>query len=444
MQFQNYINKLPILNLQSQNALWLLLEQAFKMLTGFTVGIWVTRYLGPEQYGLLSYANSLTGIIGTIVPLGLIGYIVRQLVRENKNQNKILGTTFVLRLTGGICGLLVILLITLFNNQSFSANGILLIVSWQLIFQSFDTIDLFFQSRSQNIYSVLSRCIPLLLFSIIRIFIVIFDWGLISITLTYTLELLFGGFSLIYFYKKQNNTITNWKYNNELAKLYLKNTLPLIFSSFTAMLYLKVDQLMLKWIVGSSEVGIYAAAARLSEMWYFIPNILMTSLFPILIRLKERDEELYQEKIQQVLNAFVTINIIIIIFITICGDMIIKTLYGNYFDESAMILKIHIWSSMFVFIRILLNKWFIIENLLKQQFYNELIGAISNIVLNIILIPRYGGVGSAIATLISYIIAIYISSSIYPKTRKFSFMVTRSFWQGIINKDILKFFTKLK
>nr|HCI8060515.1 oligosaccharide flippase family protein [Klebsiella pneumoniae] len=174
----------------------------------------------------------------------------------------------------------------------------------------------------------------------------------------------------------------------------------LILSGVAEVLYLKIDQIMLGMINGYSTVATYAVAARLSEAWYFFPTIITASFFPLLILAKKESEEKYKHTLLDLSRKLFFCALIISIFITIIAHTAINILYGEAYAESATILIIHIWASLFVFMRAVLSKWLVIENMLPFSLVTHISGAIVNIILNLILIPKMGGIGSAIATVI--------------------------------------------
>lgn len=140
------------------NTSWLLFEKIFRMIISFFVGIWVARYLGPEQFGLLNYSIAVVTLIGSFVQLGLSGLVVRELVKNPKDKDEILGTTFYLRLIAGIvsCCLSIVLAYFLNTNDDITVSMIS-IISLMLILQSFETIDLWFQSKVQSKYIVFAK-----------------------------------------------------------------------------------------------------------------------------------------------------------------------------------------------------------------------------------------------------------------------------------------------
>jgi len=163
----------------------------------------------------------------------------------------------------------------------------------------------------------------------------------------------------------------------------------------------------------------------------------VSSFFPSLLKAKAQGIEIYHSKLQKIYDLLVYIALILAIPITFLGTPFIKLLYGDAYEEAGQILSIHIWASVFIFMRSLLSKWLIAENLFVFSFVTHTSGAVVNILLNLILIPQLGGIGAAIATLISYATASYFSLFLNSKTWDMAMMMTKALIVPIRNINSL-------
>jgi PST family polysaccharide transporter len=196
----------------------------------------------------------------------------------------------------------------------------------------------------------------------------------------------------------------------------LSKSWPLIISSAAAILYLKIDQFMLGQMLGMASVGTYAVAARLSEVWYFIPAAVAAAIFPRLVELKSSDPAQYERRIKDSLRYVLWLSLAIALPVSFAAPFIIVALYGDPFREAGLILAIHVWACPAVFMGMIIEKWFVTEDLLKFLIWRQLGAATLNIALNLLLIPLYGGVGAAVATVIAYSFAYYLSCFTSRKT----------------------------
>ncbi|HCT2244282.1 TPA: flippase, partial [Klebsiella pneumoniae] len=402
------------------NSLWLLSERVITILFTFTVGIFLARYLGPNDFGVYNYLISIITLLSPLTALGLNAVVVRDLVdaqrEDHDDTNVILGTSCVLRFFGGLFACASLLFVDIYFNISQNNTLWLVLLASANIFSCFQVVDFWLQSKVNSKYSAILRLSIFITSSLVKLIsIIFFSCGLKTILIIQTFEVLASGVLYVPLYKYLKGKIFNWSYNKNKAKTLMSKSWWLILSGVAEVLYLKIDQIMLGMINGYSTVATYAVAARLSEAWYFFPTIITASFFPLLILAKKESEEKYKHTLLDLSRKLFFCALIISIFITIIAHTAINILYGEAYAESATILIIHIWASLFVFMRAVLSKWLVIENMLPFSLVTHISGAIVNIILNLILIPKMGGIGSAIATVISYSISSYFSLFIFKR-----------------------------
>ena len=415
------------------NTLWLFAEQVLRMVAGFLVGAWVARYLGPEKFGLLSYALAFVFIFQGIAKLGLDGIVVRDLVQEPEKRDVYLGTSFWLKLVGGVITFLIIVIIlfiqSIFTSNFFSETNIyILIIAFGIIFQSLEVIDFYYQAKVQAKYISIRRIVQLIFSSIIKIFLVLTGADLIWFVLVSLFDIISLSIMgwLIYRSKGLPNFVRY--FDMEIGKKLLRDSLPLLLSSIAISIYMRIDQVMIKNMLGDREVGLYSAAMRLVEVWYFIPMIITQSVFPAIVNAKKISEELYYKRLQRLYALMVWIGILIALIVTILSNWIITFLYGQAYVGSAKVLMISIWVIVFVFLGVLQGVFFINNNLQKQKFLITLFCGLINIILNIFLISFFKTYGAAFATLISYALGTLFFPLFFKNTRHFMVMTYRAFY----------------
>ncbi|MCE0205126.1 flippase [Klebsiella pneumoniae] len=413
------------------NSLWLLSERVITILFTFTVGIFLARYLGPNDFGVYNYLISIITLLSPLTALGLNAVVVRDLVdaqrEDHDDTNVILGTSCVLRFFGGLFACASLLFVDIYFNISQNNTLWLVLLASANIFSCFQVVDFWLQSKVNSKYSAILRLSIFITSSLVKLIsIIFFSCGLKTILIIQTFEVLASGVLYVPLYKYLKGKIFNWSYNKNKAKTLMSKSWWLILSGVAEVLYIKIDQIMLGMINGYSTVATYAVAARLSEAWYFFPTIITASFFPLLILAKKESEEKYKHTLLDLSRKLFFCALIISIFITIIAHTAINILYGEAYAESATILIIHIWASLFVFMRAVLSKWLVIENMLPFSLVTHISGAIVNIILNLILIPKMGGIGSAIATVISYSISSYFSLFIFKRTRVMGWIMTKA------------------
>jgi O-antigen/teichoic acid export membrane protein len=420
------------------NTVWLFTEQFLRLIAGFLVGVWVARYLGPEKFGLFSYALAFVSIFQGIAKLGLDGIVVRDLVQEPEKRDIYLGTSFWLKLVGGVITFLIITIILfiqsiLTSNFFTETNIYILIIAFGIVFQSFEVIDFYYQATVQAKYISIRRIIQLILSSIIKIFLVLTGADLIWFVLVSLFDIISLSIMGWLIYRSQGLPNFVRYFDIEIGKKLLKDSWPLLLSGIAISIYMRIDQVMIKNMLGDREVGLYSAAMRLVEVWYFIPMIITQSVFPAIVNAKKISEELYYKRLQQLFSLLIWMAIFIAIPISVFSHQIIYLFYGERFIEASNVLEISIWASLFVFIGVGTGKWFLTENLQNLAFYRTLYGAMINVILNFILIPYFGIIGASIATIVSYAFAGYFSLLLNKKTLKIFKLVSVAFFNVKLN-----------
>ncbi|MDW7549413.1 flippase [Pseudoalteromonas sp. McH1-7] len=203
------------------------------------------------------------------------------------------------------------------------------------------------------------------------------------------------------------------------ARLLLQRGKWLLLSSLAAVLYLKIDQIMLASFVDTQAVAHYAAAAKLSEFWYVLPVLVANVFMPKLVSLYRAQPKLYWQ-LQRRSYLYSSIAAIIVIALTLwLAEPVVLLLFGEAYRSSILILQIHIFGCLFIFSRAFMSRWLILSNNHKLSLHSHLVGAIVNIVLNAVLIPQYGGVGAAISSVVAYGMASIGFMVFYRSTRTY-------------------------
>ncbi len=400
-----------------KNTTWLFVEKIFRLILVLSVSIWLARYLGPEQFGVLSYAISFVGLFAAFSTLGLDSIVIRELVKNEEKRDSLLGTAFLLKLVGAFIVLFIIFIIVRLTSSNEFENTLIIIIAGAMIFQSINVIDFYFQSKVLSKYVVYANIITLSISSIIKVALIINEAPLISFAIIVVFDSFILACGYIYFYYHEHLSFRTWKFTKSEAKSLLKDSWPLIMSGLAIAIYMKIDQVMIKEMLDSEAVGQYSAAVKLSEAWYFIPMVIASSLFPAIINSKKQSADLYNVRLQKLYDLMVWMAVAIAVPMTFMSGWVIELLYGGQYDEAGSVLMIHIWAAIFVFLGVASTKWLIIENLQSYLMINTAIGAVANILLNFLLINRFGIEGAAWASLISYFIAAYLCLSFYKATR---------------------------
>lgn len=409
------------------NTGWLFADNVLRVGIGFLVGIWVTRYLGPERYGQISYAVAFVTVFSSVALLGLDGIVVRNLLRTPSDWDKIVGTAFTLKCIGGIVTAgMILATVGLLRSEDPMTRALVGITSLGLIFQAFGSIDFFFQSRLQAKYCAYARSIAFLLCSAIKVALILCKAPLIAFAWVGTGETAIGAIGLFAAYRINGYNFKQWRFTLVTAKELLHDSWPLILTDIVMMLSMRIDKIIIGELSGNAELGIYAVAALIAEALYFIPLSIASSCFPGIVRAREESEALFQEKLQRFYRLMAFAGYAVAIPMTLIAGWGVPFLFGASYARAGTMLIGLAWASLFINLGFARSHYLTTMNWTRLHFITDLFGCIANIALNLLLVPRYGGMGAVIASAASYWFAAHGSCFLFRPLNKTGRMITNA------------------
>lgn len=409
------------------NTGWLFADKALRMGVGLLVSVWVARYLGPGQFGLLNYVGAFVALFSTFATLGLDGIVVREIVRHPGEETEILGSAFVLKLIGGVLTLLAAVgSISLMRQGDPLTRSLVGIVAAGTLFQAFDVIDFWFQSQVLSKYTVIAKNGAFIVIALAKVVLILLQAPLIAFALAGLAEIALGAVGLVVTFRRNGHTVREWQGSTRRCRELLANSWPLILSGLSVAVYMKIDQVMLGEMVGNEAVGIYTSATKISEIWYFIPVAIVSSVFPSIIHARNDDEGLYYRRVQRLFSLMTALSLSIAVPMTVLSTTLVVILYGKGFLSAGPVLAVHIWASLFVFLGVAQGSWDLTENLTRLALFRIAAGALLNVVLNLFLIPAYSVMGAAVATVISQAFCAVILNAANAKTRRIFYCQIKS------------------
>jgi polysaccharide transporter, PST family len=406
---------------------WLFIDRVLRMGVGLFVGIWVARYLGPAKYGLLNYATAFASLFGTIALLGIDSVLVREIATSPERRDAFLGSAFCLKLTSSVlvfpCA---VYAISLARHGDSQILQLVSLCSLGFVVQSTNVIVCYFQSQVSSKYAVYATNAAFLLAALLRVVLILLGRSVIAFGYAALMELVLGSIFLTLAYRHNRLTVRNWFLERRAALRLLRDGWPLILSSVAVSFYMRIDQVMLGQMLGDQKVGIYSAAVRVSEIWYFVPMAIVATLFPVIVESKRYGESVYQKRVSRLFSLMAWSGIVLATAFTFLSSWVIHFLYGPAFSDAQSVLRIHIWASVPVALGVAYGAVLTAENAQVVTLYASLIGAGVNVLLNWTLIPRQGPQGAAIATLASYCMVV-LSTLFFRRSRRTGIAILRSF-----------------
>lgn len=406
------------------------------LLIKMAVSIAVANYLGKLQLGIFTGAATYIYLFSAVATLGLDQFIVKELHQFPQNRDEILGTSFWMKVMAGLACVPLMWLAYKGYNPKGTPYSYVLILSSIGIMQAFNVIDSYFQSEIQSKYIMQVQIAGNVVSAVIKIVLILTGKPVIWFVYAFALDVLLLSAGYYFTYQRKGRSMLNWVYNSKLAAKLIKYSWPLIISGIMVSLYMKIDQLMLQNICGPDESGAYNTVSSLSEAWNFIPSVIVTSLFPAILNARRDDMARYKKRIQDLYDLMVYISLPTAIVITFAAPLIYK-IYKVEYAYAAPTLAVHIWSGIFVFLGAASSQYLIAEGYNKLTFVRTGFGALVNIGLNMILIPKMGMMGAAIATLVAYASAAFFVLFI-PKVNRQGIMMLKSLFLFSLIQKITK------
>jgi len=383
------------------NTGWLLFDRIVRMGIGVIVSAWVARYLGPAQFGLLAYVISFLAFFQVIANLSIDGFIVRDIAQKPEETPLVLGTALWLRLVfGSLSWALAVLCMYLFHPEDNQLILLTAIVGATLVFQASDTVDLWFQSQSQSRRTVVAKLAAFLFSTCIKVTLLLIKAPLAAFAGVICLEYATSTLGLMVAYRRYP-THERWKSCVNQAKTMLKLCWPFLASGLMMTTFSRIDQIMLKEMLGERELGIYAAALPLATVWTVIPATLVTSLAPYVAQKRMQDENVYRETLVKIFRFFAIVALLCASATALAAPLLIKLLYGSQYQSSALILSTYVFVNLFLFQGTAQYLWVINNNVRSVPLIGTFLSAIICIVSNAVLIKKFGIKGAPFSTLLT-------------------------------------------
>jgi O-antigen/teichoic acid export membrane protein len=406
---------------------WLMVGHVAQLATGLLVGIYVARYLGPESYGLLNYAIGFALLFSALAHLGLGDIVVRDLVARAGEQGQTLGSAFALRVASGALTLALVAAAAWATQTDATTRLMIVVIATSLFFEAMSAPAEWFQSKIFTRPMVLTKLISMAVASLLRVAFVLLGKPVVWFAWPVVIDVALATAVAFMFYRWHGGPrIANWRPIWGRMRELLAQSWPLALSGGLVQIQHRIDQVMLGEMLGPTEVGWYAAAVRLSQLWYVVPFALSTAVFPLIVHAKETSQKLYDRHMQAFFDFVLWLAVAISLPATLVAQPLIHLLYGEGFAPSAGVLQIHIWSLVLNSLVIATSHWMMVERLTRALLGFSVVSVLSNILLNLLLIPGYGAVGAAWATLAAYG-PILLLRFFYRPTRPTVLMMLRAF-----------------
>lgn len=392
------------------NTAYLGAARMLQLFVGFTIGIFVARYLGPENAGALAYAVSFVALFSSAADLGLDAIVIRDLAANEPDSvasETILSSAFVLRMLASPATFAIVAVGSMLVDHDARMRILIVIVASGVIFQPMSIVDLYFQARVQSKYVVYAQLAALAVVSAARVMLVHFNATLMAFAAVTVAETALSMCGLAYVYRKHRGHLPRLSASKQVAIRLLTEAWPLALTGVLTSVYINVDRVLVKHLLGNASAGKYAVVVSISTALYFVPMAFGQSLFPSLIEAR-RDAALYEKRLQQAFDTLLWAAVFIALPVTLIAEPLMRLLYGAPYAGSGAALAIVVWSAVVTFLGLVTSYWLVAENLQRIYPIRILASLCTCVVLNLVLVPRLGIRGAAVAT----VVAQFVSSTI--------------------------------
>lgn len=404
MPIDRIINKLHISPTKAKiltNVLWAITGKIVTLLSTLVVGIFVARYLGPEQYGLMNYIISVVALFTVFATFGTTEIIIRELAKKDQPKDVILGSAFVVRLALAVVCLIAIGVYLFFSDETAETAIMIFIYASSIVFSCFDVIRFYFTSIVENEYVVKSEIFRTILGALIKTVLLLCHAPLVAFVaaLAFDFVLLSSGYILSY--RRKVGSIRKWRVDKAVIKTMLSTSFPLLLSSADMIIYQRIDQVMIGKMLDNEQLGYFSTAASFIGIATFIPSIMVQTVSPILIRKKKESEELYKTQSQKLMNITTWSTLLVSCFMSGFSYYIIRYTYGVEYLAAVTAMQILSFKAVGVALTVMGGQLIVIENIHQIAFIRNIMSCFVCVICNYLFIPRWGIIGSAWATIIT-------------------------------------------
>jgi PST family polysaccharide transporter len=414
-----------ILRRVAANGAWWLAERFGLLALTLITSVIVVRSLGPVAYGELSYVLAAVGLLAPLAQFGVSSLVARALLEAPADEAAVLRAALLLRLAGCALAFAIGLGWWLGFEHQPAERWVFLVLLAAKFATAFQVAEFWFQVRYKAAALVPWRMAIAMVAAALKVTVAAVTRDPMLVACVVAVEYVLQGSAAVLALRRASGRWLRPGPALHWLRWFAPRTPWLLASGIAEVIYLRIDIVFLERLRGTEEVGVYAVAAGISEVWYMVPIVLMGAVFPALWRCRA-DVEAYRHGLQATFDALCMLALALAVVVQFAGGSLVELLFGERFAASAPVLQIHIWAGLFVFMRALLNRWLTAEDLLRFALVTQVAGAVMNVGLNLVLIPRHGAMGAAVATVISYATASWLVLFLWARTRPLGWMMTKS------------------
>lgn len=399
-----------------RNATWIVACKIVQMLISLVIGMISARYLGPSNYGLISYASSLIAFVLPVAQLGLRNIFVEQIISRPEREGQIVGTSLVMSMASSLfCIVGCMAFVAIVNAGEKDTLVVCVLYSISLFFQMSEMIEYWYQAKLLAKYTSIVSLVAYTIVALYRVFLLVTKKSIYWFALANAFDFTLISVALLVLYRRLGTQKLSFSFT--LAKELFSVSKYYIVSSMMVTIFSQTDKIMIKMMVGNAENGYYSTAATCAAMSSFVFTAIIDSMRPMILDSRKRSVDQFNRNMSRLYSVIIYLGLAQSLVLTLLAKPIVLILYGKAYSPSIVILQVITWYSAFSYMGTVRNIWILAEEKQRHLWKINLSGAVLNVIGNFILIPKLGAVGAAVASVATQFFTNFIMCLIMPPIR---------------------------
>lgn len=418
-----------------KNAGWIIGCKIVQSLINLVIGLITARYLGPSNYGVISYVASVVAFALPLMQLGLKQTLVKEFIQAPDREGQILGTALTINIVSSIVCMIGSVSFVAFVDAGEKETILVCgLYSLTLLFQATEMTQYWFQSKLLSKYPSIATLCAYIAVALYKVYLLVTQKGVIWFAFSNVLDYFLISIILMLFYRKIGNQklSVNWAMGREM----LSRSKYYIIPSLMVMIFQHTDRIMIKLMIDQTETGVYSAAITCIGISGFVFAAVIDSARPAILEAKKKDQAIYEKKVTQLYSVITFMSLAQGVVMTVLAKPIVLFLYGKQYSGAASILAVAVWYVTFAYYGSVRNIWILAEEKQKHLTGINVAGALANVALNFLLIPVWGAIGAALASLFTQFFTNVIIGFIFKPIRRNNYLMIKS-WNPKVLAEII-------
>jgi len=388
-----------------RNMSYLTMASLSSQILGFLFVIYVARTLGPEEFGIFNTVGAFVGLFAFMTLTGYQKVLIRESAGQLDNLEDNIRNIFALKMLLCFFSICSVVVCSFLTNYEYRIIFFIFLYSFTLLFNDVTgLLHVVFYSHNQMKYVAFSGIVQRLLYITPTSVCIYFGGGVEFMIILFTLSTMLNAFINYHFVKKKFSIKLDLKLVKHfvLEKRLFKQAFIFSLLGFIGFLYSKIDIAMISWFLDQKSVGLYSAAYKLIQPVELLTGTLSVSFFPLAVARFKEKKAMKAKKLFIYCFFIALIVFPVALIISLFSKDIMKLLYGSAYSEAHLVLRYLIW----IIPLVLIAKPFAIaieaNHHEKALIIPNILRAVSNVLLNYLLVGKYGYMGIVYSTIITY------------------------------------------